>query len=233
MSIFMLSGDLVFPSPHLAREDGLLCVGGDLAPQRLILAYENGIFPWYSKNEPICWWSPDPRMVLFPSDMKISRSLKKKLRKKPFAITINQDFPNTILGCASADNRQQTGTWIMPEMIDAYIRLHEMGFAHSVEVWEKDKLVGGLYGVSLGRCFFGESMFSLVSDASKAALAALSQYLLHHDFDLIDCQLPSPHLISLGASPIPRTLFLEILTTSLNKSIPSDLWEKGRDISLF
>ncbi len=229
----MLSGDLVFPPAHLAREDGLLCVGGDLTAERLILAYENGIFPWYSENEPICWWSPDPRMVLFPSDMKISRSLRKKLRKKPFTITINQDFPNTILGCASTDNRQHAGTWISPEMMDAYIRLHKMGIAHSVEVWEKDRLVGGLYGICLGRCFFGESMFSLVSDASKSALALLSQYLLHHGFDFIDCQLPSAHLISLGAVSIPRTLFLEILAVSRNKPLPSDLWEKGKTIDSF
>ncbi len=233
MSVFMLSGDLVFPSARLAREDGLLCVGGDLTPQRLILAYENGIFPWYSENEPICWWSPDPRMVLFPSDMKISRSLKKKLRKAPFTITINQDFTSTILGCASSNSRQHTGTWITSEMMHAYIRLHEMGIAHSIEAWAEDRLVGGLYGICLGRCFFGESMFSLVSDASKAALAALARYLLYHNFDLIDCQVPSDHLMSLGAVLISRDLFLEILKTSRSLPLAADLWERGKQLSFF
>ena len=224
MPLFRLSNQIDFPPAWLARSDGLLCIGGDLKPQRLILAYQNGIFPWFSENEPILWWSPDPRLVLFPRDIKISRSLKKSIRKHQFSITFDQAFEETIRACAAPRGGEEDGTWLMEEMIEAYVTLHHMGIAHSVETWSQGKLVGGLYGLSLGKSFFGESMFHTQTDASKAALAFLANHLACHNFDLIDCQITSDHLLSLGAREIPRQTFLKILKRSVHANVDPTPW---------
>nr|VFK10195.1 MAG: leucyl/phenylalanyl-tRNA--protein transferase [Candidatus Kentron sp. LPFa]VFK26263.1 MAG: leucyl/phenylalanyl-tRNA--protein transferase [Candidatus Kentron sp. LPFa] len=203
-----------FPDPKHALTDpnGLLAVGGDLEPARLLFAYRNGIFPWYSEGEPILWWSPDPRMVLFPQEMKVSRSLRKTLRRGHLRVTYDRCFPTVMRECAAprADGRggRDSGTWITREMLEAYIRLHELGYARSVECWEGENLVGGLYGVAIGRVFFGESMFSRVSDASKVALVDLCR----QDYGLIDCQVPSEHLMRLGAKGILRDAFRILLS---------------------
>jgi leucyl/phenylalanyl-tRNA--protein transferase len=215
MPIFVLSEQIVFPAPHFATPEGLLAVGGDLSRQRLLLAYSQGIFPWFSAGEPILWWSPDPRLVLYPSEFKVSKSLQKIIKQKRFQITADTAFSKVIKACASVKRKNNEGTWIVDEMIEAYSLLHEAGFAHSIEAWYKGKLAGGLYGVSLGRCFFGESMFTRVSNASKAAFARLVEHLERFSFDLIDCQLPTQHLINFGAREIPRDLFLEQLEDSL------------------
>ncbi|MGM0593936.1 MAG: leucyl/phenylalanyl-tRNA--protein transferase [Pseudomonadota bacterium] len=201
-----------FPDPQYAlREpDGLLAVGGDLSPARLLNAYRQGIFPWYSDGQPILWWSPDPRMVLYPDHLKISRSLRKTLRKRRFDVTLDCAFAEVVSAC-SEPRPGQDGTWITQEMAQAYRQLHRLGFAHSVECWEGDELVGGLYGVNMGKVFFGESMFSRRSDASKTALAYLSRQLRRWDFGLIDCQVYTVHLASLGAEEIARPRFLEQL----------------------
>ncbi len=204
-----------FPDPFYALNEpnGLLAVGGDLSPVRLLNAYRQGIFPWYSDGQPILWWSPNPRAVLFPEKLKISRSLRKKLRQHPFRITLDCDFAAVIDACSEPRPRQD-GTWISEEMKQAYIRLHGIGFAHSVECWEGSELVGGLYGISMGKAFFGESMFSRRSDASKIAFAHLVEQLNLWQFRLIDCQVQSAHLTSLGAELIPREQFLDLLDES-------------------
>lgn len=204
--------DIRFPDPRqaLSEPNGLLAVGGDLSPARLLEGYRHGIFPWFSSGEPILWWSPDPRTVLFPQRLVIHRSLRKTLKRKPFDLRINNDFTGVLQGCA-APRRGQDGTWITQEMQEAYQRLHTMGYAHSIECWQDGRLVGGLYGVRLGRVFFGESMFSRVSDASKVALVALCQGILGMIPAIIDCQFSTAHLQSLGAISIPRTDFLALL----------------------
>ncbi len=201
-----------FPDPGYALEEpnGLLAVGGDLSPARLLNAYRQGIFPWYSEGQPILWWSPQPRAVLYPDQFKISRSLKKSLRKRPFHVTLDTDFTKVIEAC-SEPRRDTNGTWITEEMKEAYIQLHHIGFAHSVECWENDELIGGLYGVSLGKVFFGESMFARRTDASKIGFAHLVEQLKRWGFGLIDCQIHSNHLSSLGAQDIPREEFLRLL----------------------
>lgn len=207
-----LSADSPFPplEAALKEPDGLLAVGGDLSPQRLLDAYSRGIFPWYNEGDPILWWSPDPRMVLFPNEFKLSRSLKKRLRKREFEVSFDRRFADVMLGCAAPREGQQ-GTWINSPMLRAYSGLHERGRAHSVEVWQDDKLVGGLYGVAIGRAFFGESMFTLVTDASKVAFAHLVRQIERWGFGLIDCQMQTAHLASLGARPIPRSEFKQQL----------------------
>ena len=199
-----------FPPLELALSEpnGLLCAGGDLSPQRIVQAYLCGIFPWYSKGEPILWWSPDPRMVLVPAEFKIARSLQKTLRKGNYRVRLDNDFPAVIHACAKTKRKAQAGTWITAEMQAAYFRLHELGYAHSVETWVDDKLIGGLYGLAIGRMFYGESMFSHASDASKIALAHLARFLDAQGFGLIDCQMNTPHLASLGAREIPRSTFI-------------------------
>lgn len=197
-------------SRALKHPDGLLAFGGDLSPERLEQAYRRGIFPWFSAGDPILWWSPDPRTVLFPERLRVSRSLHKRLRKEPFRVTMDRDFGGVIRGCA-APRDAQGGTWILPEMVDAYETLHRRGFAHSVEVRQDGALVGGLYGVAVGRAFFGESMFSRASDASKVALIHLCERLAHWGFGLIDCQMRTEHLIRLGAVEIPREEFVRRL----------------------
>ena len=205
-----------FPDPTFALQepDGLLAAGGDLSPARLLNAYRQGIFPWYSEGEPILWWSPNPRAVLFPEQLKISKSLKKTLRKRPFRVTLDTAFTRVIEACSESrldKDGSQSGTWITEEMKQAYITLHRIGFAHSVECWEGDQLVGGLYGVSMGKVFYGESMFARRSDASKVGFAHLVRQLLEWEFALIDCQVHTDHLESLGAVDIPREAFLSLL----------------------
>lgn len=220
MPVFKLPDDqLVFPHPDLAEPDGLLALGGDLSPERLLLAYSWGIFPWYSHPEPILWWTPDPRMVLFPGELKISRSMRPYLNQQKFELSLDADFENVIKHCQQTRRPGQSGTWLTKEMTAAYIDLHRMGFAHSVEVKSEGKLVGGLYGVSLGRIFFGESMFSLVPNASKFGFIKLVQLLKEKDFLLIDCQQQTRHLASLGARPIPRSEFLEFLQKNTAETI--------------
>lgn len=200
----------------LTEPDGLLCAGGDLRPERLLAAYRRGIFPWFAEGQPILWWSPDPRMVLFPGELKVSRSLRKTLRLQRFHVTIDTRFDEVIAQCADSGTRAKAGTWISPAMRTAYGELHRQGHAHSVEVWLDTAngtpgLVGGLYGLLLGRVFFGESMFCTATDASKVALHALVQWLHQYDVELIDCQVASEHLFTLGARPIPRAEFVACL----------------------
>ena len=215
MPIYLLSDDLAFPSPQLAQKEGLLAVGGDLSQERLLLAYRMGIFPWHSEYEPILWWSPDPRLVLYPGELRVSKSLQKTIKKGLFRVTADQAFEAVINACAQSRTSTDEGTWIVEEMIDAYCNLHESGFAHSVEAWHGDRLAGGLYGVLLGRCFFGESMFTHVSNASKVAFVALVKHLQALNFDLIDCQVTTPHLLKFGAREIPRARYLNELKKSL------------------
>lgn len=205
-----------FPPPEMASPEGLLAIGGDLRSERLLEAYRRGIFPWYSVGQPVLWWSPDPRTVLFPQRFRISRSLGKTLRNPGFSVTLDRAFEAVIDACAAPRrHRPEAGTWITAEMRRAYCQLHEEGYAHSVETWRDGDLVGGLYGVSLGGAFFGESMFSVKTDASKIALAHLVRQISAWGFSLIDCQVASAHLLSLGAEEIPRVEFLALLRTAL------------------
>jgi leucyl/phenylalanyl-tRNA--protein transferase len=215
MPVYQLSEDLVFPSPHLASKEGLLAVGGDLTHRRLLLAYSQGIFPWYSEGEPILWWSPDPRLVLYPQELKITKSLSKIIKKGTFSVTADRAFEQVITDCARVRLENREGTWIVGDMVDAYCDLHHCGFAHSIEAWEGDRLAGGLYGVSLGKSFFGESMFTRVSNASKVAFVALVKYLRSREFTMIDCQISSGHLTRFGAREISRTRYLDELGESL------------------
>lgn len=232
MPLFRLSKKLDFPPAWLARSDGLLCVGGDLSPERLLLAYENGIFPWFSEKEPFLWWSPDPRLVLFPKDINISKSLNKKIRKNHFTITIDNAFEQTIVSCASPRKNKHEGTWLVNEMIGSYIALHNMGYAHSIETWRNNKLVGGLYGVCLGGSFFGESMFSFESDASKIALVALANHLRNQNFDLIDCQVTTNHLLNMGATEISRNSFLDIIHQSIKRKNIKSTWNPNISLNV-
>ena len=197
------------PSQALADPDGLLAVGGDLSNARLLAAYRNGIFPWYQDAQPVLWWSPDPRSVLFPLELRVSRSLRKTLRRNEFEVSVDQNFAGVIAGCAAA--RAEPGTWITTDMQAAYLALHRAGYAHSIETWRDNQLVGGLYGVNLGGVFFGESMFSRQTDASKVALVKLVSICKQSGIELIDCQLASAHLTSLGSRPVARTEFQQLL----------------------
>jgi leucyl/phenylalanyl-tRNA---protein transferase len=212
MAVYLLSDEPTFPPAHMATPEGLLAVGGDLRPERLVEAYRNGIFPWYSSGEPILWWSPDPRLVLYPEELHISRSLSRTIRKSTYEISFDTDFQQVIQACGQV---RREGTWITPEMIAAYIRLHELGIAHSVEARFQGQLAGGLYGVSLGRAFFGESMFSRMSDASKVCLAYLITFLKEKGFSLIDCQISTQHLQRMGARSISRKTFIRQLRQAL------------------
>jgi leucyl/phenylalanyl-tRNA---protein transferase len=206
--IFRLDERILFPDPALAEEDGLLAVGGDLQPERLMLAYKNGIFPWYSYDDPILWYSPHERFVLLPNELRISKSMKQIMRSGKFTVTFNKAFADVIKACATAPRVDQDGTWITDDMQQAYIKLHELGVAHSVEAWLGDELVGGLYGVAVGHVFCGESMFSKVSNASKLALITLCQTT---KYQLIDCQVHTDHLASMGAKMISRNQYTGIL----------------------
>ncbi|WP_051254093.1 leucyl/phenylalanyl-tRNA--protein transferase [Arenibacter latericius] len=209
--MFFLDDRFLFPNVNNADKEGLLAVGGDLSPQRLILAYKNGIFPWYNEESPILWWSPNPRMVLFPDEVKVSKSMRQLINKKPFKITWNSQFNEVINKCSSIKRKDQDGTWITEEMKRAYLRLHELGVAKSMEVWENDTLVGGLYGIDLGHVFCGESMFSSVSNASKYAFIHMAKELGEKGYKVIDCQVYNSHLASLGAREIPREYFIKLL----------------------
>ena len=217
---------LEFPHPCYANEDGILGVGGDLSIDRLLLAYSNGIFPWFNEEDPIIWWSPDPRMVLFPDNLKISKSMRQVIKKNTFEIRYDTAFEKVMRACSTVPREGQDGTWITDDILQAYIALHKAGFAHSVEAWQDGELVGGLYGVSLGNCFFGESMFAKRSNASKAAFIDLVQNLKVRGFNLIDCQVYTPHLESLGASEIPRENFLEILEGNQKEETIRGNWGK-------
>lgn len=206
--IFRLDNRLLFPDPALAEDDGLLAVGGDLSPERLLLAYQHGIFPWYSDETPILWYSPHERFVLYPSEVRISKSMRQVLKSGRFKVTVDQAFDTVIAACAVAPRQGQDGTWITEDMRQAYVRLNQLGCAHSYEVWENEVLVGGLYGVAVGRVFCGESMFSRVSNASKAALITLCQSQL---YDLVDCQVYTDHLSSMGAKMICRETYMALL----------------------
>lgn len=232
MPVYALTEEISFPPPHLANPDGILAIGGDLAPQRLLLAYQMGIFPWYSEWEPIVWWSPDPRCILPVSQLKISKSMKQVLRSKRFDVTFDQAFDEVIFRCRSVKRQGQSGTWITLEMEEAYQSLHRMGMAHSVEVWKDKELVGGLYGVSIGRCFFGESMFSSVSNASKTGFIKLVQTLEAQGFAWIDCQVYNAHLGSLGATELPRESFLQLLERDVNKPSLQGNWGELLEISV-
>lgn len=211
MPIFQLTDELIFPDPNWATAEGLLAVGGDLSPERLVLAYKLGIFPWYGEDEPILWWSPDPRCVLIPENVYISRRLGRIIKQNRFRLTCNRAFEQVVEACANVRVRNGEETWLIQEMQTAYQELHEQGFAHSVEAWCDNELVGGLYGVALGKCFFGESMFHSRPNASKVILVQLAGHLERESFVLFDCQITNPHLISMGASHLSREDFLERL----------------------
>ncbi len=210
MPLFALDKELIFPPVNLAEPDGLLAVGGDLSAKRLLLAYRSGIFPWY-EGEHILWWCPDPRFVLFPEELKIGKSMKPLLNKNHFEFTINKSFTQVINNCKTISRRDQASTWITDAVKEAFINLHQLGFAHSAEVWKDDELVGGLYGIRLGNVFFGESMFSKQSNASRYAFIKYVQYLKSENVALIDCQIYTDYLESMGAKMIPREEFIELL----------------------
>jgi len=226
-----LDNDAPFPplESALREPNGLLAAGGDLSPRRLIAAYSHGIFPWFNPGDPILWWSPDPRMVLIPGELKVSRSLRKTLKKQIYEIRVDTAFPQVMQACA-APRDEHGGTWITPAMISAYTELHRQGLAHSVETWMEDKLVGGLYGVSLGRMFYGESMFSLATDASKIAFVHLVRQLERWGFGMIDCQMKTAHLASLGAREIPRAEFSQRLAALVNLSEVTGRWRLDADL---
>jgi leucyl/phenylalanyl-tRNA---protein transferase len=209
--MYILTGQLYFPPIDSADENGLLAVGGDLGMQRLLLAYRSGIFPWFNEEDPFCWWSPDPRFVLFPPEIKISKSMKAVMRKNEFRFSVNEDFEAVITHCKNICRDGQAGTWITDEMLEAYVNLHQSGFAHSAEAWCNGKLVGGLYGIRMGRVFFGESMFSLQANASKFAFINYVRLLQNENVQLIDCQLHTAHLESLGGRMIERRQFKKLL----------------------
>ncbi len=216
--MFFLSERLQFPPVENANSEGLLAVGGDLTPERLLLAYQNGIFPWFNEDALILWWSPDPRMVLFPNKIKVSKSMKKVLRSKRFTLTKNTCFKEVIDKCATVKRLGQQGTWITNDMKEAYMRLHDKGIAQSYEVWENDHLVGGLYGLDMGHVFCGESMFSTVSNASKFAFITMAEELHKKNYTIIDCQLYTDHLASLGAEEISRNDFMNLLERKNQRS---------------
>ena len=213
--MFLLSNELYFPPVTEADEEGILAIGGDLSTQRLLLAYRNGIFPWYTDDEPIIWWCPNPRFVLFPDEIKISKSMRAVIKKQTYSFTINNCFNNVIKNCKTINREGQSGTWISEEFIDAYTNLHNLGYALSAETWKNNKLVGGLYGVKMGNIFFGESMFSLSPNASKFAFIQLVQHLKNDGVKLIDCQVYTNHLESLGAKMIDRNDFMRLLEQHL------------------
>ena len=241
MPVFQLSDKLIFPPVRLADKSGLLAIGGDLSPDRLVLAYQNGIFPWYGDDDPICWWSPDPRFVLFPRNFHMSDRFARFCRKSEWRVTINQNFTDVIQRCSSV-LREEEGTWILPEMKAAYEALFHKKWVHSVEVWDNEDLVGGLYGVWIGSVFCGESMFHTVSEASKIALLALVVVCLENKVEVIDCQVPSQHLRRMGATDISRKDFISYLSLSdtdkgryfrstcdilsYHQTSPMDLWDR-------
>lgn len=220
----MLSSELLFPPVEWARRDGLLAVGGDLSVERLLLAYQSGIFPWYNTDSPILWWAPPERAVIAPAELHVGRSLRKVVRRGDFQIRFDTAFAEVIAACATTPRRDQPGTWIVPDMVEAYIRLHQAGYAHSVESYKDGVLCGGLYGVSLGGCFFGESMFSRADDASKVATVALAERLVQWEFDLIDGQMQNEHLDRFGFTLMPRAEFMLRLRKALHRPTRRGPW---------
>jgi leucyl/phenylalanyl-tRNA--protein transferase len=210
MALFALGKEIVFPPVHLAESDGMLAIGGDLSTERLLLAYKNGIFPWYDGDVPL-WWCPDPRFVIFPEELKVSKSMKQLLNRQAFTFTVDKDFVSVINSCKTVSRKDQDGTWISDEVKAAYIKLHQLGYAHSAEVWLNSELVGGCYGIRMGKVFFGESMFSKVSNASKYAFISYVEQLKKEGISLIDCQVYTTHLESLGARMIDRSSFIHLL----------------------
>ncbi|NOQ80894.1 MAG: leucyl/phenylalanyl-tRNA--protein transferase [Methylophaga sp.] len=231
-----LSNDNQFPPLEHALDDGLLAAGGDLSANRILNAYRHGIFPWFNEDDPILWWSPDPRMVLFTDKIKLSKSLKKTLRTSKLTITLDHAFKRVMIACSQPRSGLNTDpnntTWIHPDMVDAYVKLHHQGNAHSVECWQGDELVGGLYGVAIGQMFFGESMFSSVRDSSKIALVALCQQLDRWGFPLIDCQVYSEHLASLGAEEIDRNEFISYIDKLCLQRTPAQHWHLDSDLPI-
>ena len=225
MTVYFLDSRIRFPDPSEAEPGGLLAIGGDLSPKRLLLAYENGIFPWYSEEDPILWFSPDPRMVFFPGDFRFSKTLIKTVSSGKFSVRVDTDFATVIESCALVTRKGQSGTWITEEMKTAYRKLHELGYAHSFEVYSEENLVGGLYGVSLGGAFFGESMFHLETDASKVALFHLARKCWEFGFDFIDSQVPTDHMRTLGGREVSRKEFLLALKSSLRKKTLRGVWQ--------
>jgi leucyl/phenylalanyl-tRNA--protein transferase len=227
MPIFRLSEKISFPPPHFAEPEGLLAVGGDLSEKRILLAYQMGIFPWFAEKEPILWWSPDPRLLIYPSNIYVSKRLKRTIRQATFQTTCDTAFDRVISACASIRVKNFKETWIGDEMIDAYCRLFKSGYAHSVEVWYRGELAGGLYGLSLGGSFFGESMFSYVSNTSKIALVALCRFLNTLSFDMIDCQVKTDHLKRMGAVEVSRSRFLKQLQHSMPRQTLKGNWKNA------
>ena len=213
--MILLDDNLIFPSVEMATSEGIVAMGGDLGIERLLLAYRSGIFPWYNEDEPIVWWSPDPRFVLFPEKLKVTKSMQSILNNGTFRFTINRAFNAVLQNCKSITRKDQEGTWITPEVQKAYTSLHELGYAHSAEAWMNGKLVGGLYGIKLGNVFFGESMFSTTSNASKFAFVNYVRQLQKENIALIDCQVYTAHLESLGARMIKRELFMDLLRNNI------------------
>jgi len=224
MPVFELNESFVFPNPELAEPSGLLAVGGNLNPDRIVLAYHNGIFPWYNEGEPILWWSPNPRMVLYPNRLKISKSMKQVINSGLFEISFDSAFEQVINACKSNPRRMDGETWITGEMIQAYCRLYEKGIAHSVEVWREKRLVGGLYGLAIGNVFSGESMFSIESNASKYGFISMVKNMVGHGFDLVDCQIYTDHLASMGAEEIQREEYLKHLKKNQVGQSPQGNW---------
>lgn len=227
MPVFWLSeNEISFPNPALANSDGIVAIGGDLSVERLILAYRIGLFPWFNPNDPILWWSPDPRFVLFPEELKVSKSMRPYFNQQKFKVTFDQCFEKVIRSCKTHKRKgQDFGTWISEDMVQGYCRLHKQGYAHSVEVWQEDELIGGLYGVAIGKIFYGESMFSKVSNASKVGFITLVRKLQQLDYWLIDCQQKTAHLERLGGRPIPRKRFLEYMDQNQSEADNAGSWQ--------
>ncbi len=225
MPIFWLTDELTFPDPRLTSKEGILAVGGDLSVERLIIAYKIGLFPWFNPEDPILWWCPDPRFVIFPDEIKVSKSMRPYFNQKKFRVSFDTAFEEVIKGCQQTPRKGQSGdTWLTDEMMQSYLSLHELGICHSVEVWKGDQLVGGLYGISLGKCFFGESMFARERNASKMGFITLVKELEKRDFWLVDCQQGTDHLISMGARGIDRDMFLDYMLRNQEEPTTKGPW---------
>ena len=229
MVVFRLSDQIGFPPPELAEENGLLAVGGDLSPRRILAAYRLGIFPWYSENDPILWWFTSPRLVIFPGELKVSKRLRRYYKNTTQTFTINRAFDEVITACAESRQAVKEDTWITAEMIQAYKELNHLGYAHSVECWNNNRLVGGLYGIALGKVFFGESMFTLSANSSKFALIELVNFLKTNNYQLIDCQMTTTHLVSMGARELNGKEFQRLLSRHINSTLPDKIWSHDTD----